>query len=266
MDSIKVNPPRVASSGGLDVPGEAGTYSGTYSEGKPQALPSSSPPRHNRSRPALKRRLDTAGCSVENVPLLWGGTKRQGAPRQDAWFHGDYPPRLSSCQPWLGLEVHGRPSDERLHTAEVAKRRRGGATAPPCFPSLKALQPQMNRYTDYLQTEQWKRIRARVLKRDGRKCRSCGRRASQVHHGDYSARTMSGADLSMLFSLCGTCHLATTFGPTGRRSAQEVRAWALTLIPEERPAHKSRPRKNRTHYCRCGNKRRHNKPRCRRCM
>lgn len=117
-----------------------------HKESTPQPLGRQAPQTHNGSRPALKRRLETAGSSVVTLPLLWGGTERQGAPRQDAWFHGSYPSRLSSCQPWLGLVVHGRPSDERLHTAERREGRRGRGYGSALLPSQQSFTTRSRTY------------------------------------------------------------------------------------------------------------------------
>lgn len=85
-------------------------------------------------------------------------------------------------------------------------------------------------YPDYLRSSRWARIRARVLKRDRRRCRSCGARATEVHHASYDRATMLGADDRALFSLCRDCHEATTFSVLGiKRAPNEVRRWALAL-------------------------------------
>lgn len=122
-------------------------------------------------------------------------------------------------------------------------------------------------YAEYLKSPLWAKIRRRVLKRDGQACRSCGRRATQVHHGEYTPGTMSGSDLTMLFAICGPCHLEATFGPTGKRSPDAVRQWALDLLPKEtkQPIQARRPRKGQKHRCVCGNLRKHNRTHCRSC-
>lgn len=90
-------------------------------------------------------------------------------------------------------------------------------------------------YKDYLASPAWKRIRKAVLRRDGKRCRSCGAEATEVHHGQYDPATMRGADLSWLFSICHPCHEAATFSPTGqRRPASEVREMASRLEPSNR--------------------------------
>ncbi len=107
-------------------------------------------------------------------------------------------------------------------------------------------------YQAYLASDKWKRIRAAVMLRDKGRCRSCGRPASQVHHGDYSRATIKGSDLRMLFAICGRCHLDATFGPTGKRTPQEVKRWALDLLAAtaKLKGRKRRKKKPRGRYVR----------------
>jgi len=72
--------------------------------------------------------------------------------------------------------------------------------------SLKAMGYRV--YSEYLSSLGWKDIRLTVLERDGGLCSmpSCHRRATQVHHTDYSLETMCGYDLSKLHSICRHCH------------------------------------------------------------
>jgi hypothetical protein len=94
-------------------------------------------------------------------------------------------------------------------------------------------------YTDYLKSPEWKRIRGKVLRRDKRRCRSCGRRASQVHHASYDPETLKGKKLDRLYSLCGRCHVAVSFNVLGRkRDFREQQEWALVLdSPKVRREH-----------------------------
>ena len=62
----------------------------------------------------------------------------------------------------------------------------------------------------------WPTTRARILHRDGHRCRQCAAPATEVHH------TVPGAeDDALLWSMCAPCHLAIT-------SAQAAAARALT--------------------------------------
>jgi hypothetical protein len=105
--------------------------------------------------------------------------------------------------------------------------------------TAKHFQPGM-KYSDYLKTELWRKIREQVLKRDGRKCRSCGARASQVHHGSYDPETLAGARLDKLYAICGRCHAAVSLDIFGfKRPMSEQHEWskALTLVPKPKRKH-----------------------------
>lgn len=61
------------------------------------------------------------------------------------------------------------------------------------------------RYTDYLESPQWRARRALILSRDGLVCRRCKtNEATQVHHKTYE-RTGNEADED-LESVCAWCH------------------------------------------------------------
>jgi len=58
----------------------------------------------------------------------------------------------------------------------------------------------------YLQSDDWKRKRSLVLKRDNWTCVYCGARATQVHHKKYSKRRIGNEPIEWLVSVCKTCH------------------------------------------------------------
>ena len=71
----------------------------------------------------------------------------------------------------------------------------------------KQRQSRTNYYRDtYLKSDDWKRKRSVVLKRDSYKCASCGARASQVHHKKYARRNIGKEPIEWLVSLCDPCH------------------------------------------------------------
>lgn len=85
-------------------------------------------------------------------------------------------------------------------------------------------------YAAYLDSPLWKSIRGRVLKRDKGRCRGCGKRAWQIHHGAYDLQTMRGQDLRRLYALCGGCHQAISFTALGtKRPVEEVREMTEAL-------------------------------------
>jgi len=59
---------------------------------------------------------------------------------------------------------------------------------------------------EYLKSDDWKRKRALVLKRDGYRCVYCGIRAEQVHHKRYARRQIGREPIDWLVSVCERCH------------------------------------------------------------
>ena len=59
---------------------------------------------------------------------------------------------------------------------------------------------------EYLQSDDWKRKRWLVLKRDGYRCVHCGARATQVHHKRYARRNIGKEPIEWLVSVCKACH------------------------------------------------------------
>lgn len=101
-------------------------------------------------------------------------------------------------------------------------------------------------YKEYLQSRAWRKLRARVLKRDGHACRSCGKPATEVHHAQYDRDTMRGAHINHLYSLCAECHEAVTFDVHGcRRPQSEVARLTHQLDAPREPKAKQRKPKTR---------------------
>ena len=58
----------------------------------------------------------------------------------------------------------------------------------------------------YLNSDDWKRKRALVLKRDNHRCVYCGSRATQVHHKQYARRNIGREPIEWLVAVCKSCH------------------------------------------------------------
>ncbi len=58
---------------------------------------------------------------------------------------------------------------------------------------------------EYLKSDDWKRKRYIVLKRDNWRCVYCGARATQVHHKRY-AKNIGKEPIDWLVSVCDNCH------------------------------------------------------------
>jgi len=59
---------------------------------------------------------------------------------------------------------------------------------------------------EYLKSEEWKRKRYVVLKRDNWRCAYCGAPATQVHHKKYAKRNIGKEPIDWLVSVCKSCH------------------------------------------------------------
>jgi hypothetical protein len=83
-------------------------------------------------------------------------------------------------------------------------------------------QPVLN-YEKYLKSALWRRIRKRVLERDGGRCLRCGGKATRVHHRSYAEDVKSGNNDDMLASVCKGCHQVIHWDDFGKpRSAKET--------------------------------------------
>lgn len=58
----------------------------------------------------------------------------------------------------------------------------------------------------YLNSDDWKRKRYVVLKRDNWRCVYCGARATQVHHKRYAKYKIGKEPIEWLVSVCNDCH------------------------------------------------------------
>ena len=58
----------------------------------------------------------------------------------------------------------------------------------------------------YLKSEEWKRKRYVVLRRDNWRCVHCGAKATEVHHKKYAKYNIGKEPIKWLESVCNTCH------------------------------------------------------------
>lgn len=58
----------------------------------------------------------------------------------------------------------------------------------------------------YLKSDDWKRKRYVVLKRDNWKCVYCGKQATEVHHKRYAKKNIGKEPIKWLVSICRPCH------------------------------------------------------------
>ena len=58
----------------------------------------------------------------------------------------------------------------------------------------------------YLKSDDWKRKRFIVLRRDNWRCVYCGARATEVHHKRYAKKRIGKEPIKWLVSICRSCH------------------------------------------------------------
>jgi 5-methylcytosine-specific restriction endonuclease McrA len=58
----------------------------------------------------------------------------------------------------------------------------------------------------YLKSDEWKRKRYVVLRRDNWRCVYCGTHATQVHHKKYARKNIGKEPIEWLVSVCKSCH------------------------------------------------------------
>ena len=63
-----------------------------------------------------------------------------------------------------------------------------------------------DKYREYLKSDEWKRKRYVVLKRDNWTCKYCGAKATQVHHLKYAKYQIGKEPIKWLVSVCRPCH------------------------------------------------------------
>ena len=128
-------------------------------------------------------------------------------------------------------------------------------------------------YVDYLSSELWAEIRNAILVRDDGRCRVCKNRASVVHHIDYSEETMRGDLFDGLVAVCHGCHEKIEFDKDGKkRTLLQSRSAYYAACKKKllnKLQHKNKRKQKKRHSnkprCVCGNFRRHNRLKCRRC-
>lgn len=85
-------------------------------------------------------------------------------------------------------------------------------------------------YQDYLQSERWKKIRARALQKNKGRCVHCGKPATQVHHSKYDRKGLMGNSLKHLWPVCGDDHAAAERKPDGSKTTIYAANLALGTV------------------------------------
>ena len=120
-------------------------------------------------------------------------------------------------------------------------------------------------YADYLSSELWSRIRARVFSLKGRRCFLCSNSATELHHNRYHTNDLTGEVIRHINPVCRACHQSIEFpdgykGTVYRAAAEFNKKRKQLLSPK--PAKDVPPGPI---FCACGQYRKKNKPVCAAC-
>lgn len=74
-----------------------------------------------------------------------------------------------------------------------------------------------NSYQEYLASDLWRTVRAKVYRNKGLLCSVCRSPATEVHHKAYTKRAMLGLSIKSMFPICRTCHKSVEFDECGRK-------------------------------------------------
>lgn len=107
--------------------------------------------------------------------------------------------QYSKCRPCLRAESK--------HRKFFRKQR--GATYESRNAILRAI--GFSNYAEYLKSDLWKRIRAKVFRVKGRTCMLCGEPADVPHHNRYHRQDLLGWTLKYINPICNRCHHGIEF-------------------------------------------------------
>ena len=76
-------------------------------------------------------------------------------------------------------------------------------------------------YKEYLASDLWRQIRARVYAKWGDRCFMCKSRATELHHNRYHEHDLYGMTLKFIFPICRNCHSLIEFREDGSKASLE---------------------------------------------
>lgn len=95
-------------------------------------------------------------------------------------------------------------------------------------------------YHEYLQSNLWRGIRERAMKRAKRRCERCGSmRRLQVHHRAYDRATLAGDNIDSLTVACRVCH-ASAEQPWRQRNPNDRLSASSEFLATTRPDYNER--------------------------
>lgn len=80
-----------------------------------------------------------------------------------------------------------------------------------------------SRYSDYLASDLWRRVRSLVYKLKGHKCYLCDAEATELHHNRYHKNDLIGKRLKYINPICRQCHQRIEFRDGEKATVGEAR-------------------------------------------
>jgi hypothetical protein len=87
-------------------------------------------------------------------------------------------------------------------------------------------------YGEYLKSDLWASIRARVFSTKGTKCICCDSKADSIHHKSYNRAALDGTKLRNLVPICKKCHEDIEFSDGEKNGLSEANRKLKVKIEE----------------------------------
>lgn len=78
-------------------------------------------------------------------------------------------------------------------------------------------------YQEYLKSDLWKSIRAKVFEIKGHNCHVCKKYATEIHHNGYGINVLKGETIQPLRPICRKCHKAIEFIDGKKNTVSQAR-------------------------------------------
>ena len=163
---------------------------------------------HNITKEALKYRVHTGKLKAEKLSM-----SRKGNPKNFKYiipetelssleeFKVSEPVASANAQPDYYVKRWREQEERRKQWGEEWRRKREENER-----YMRERHKYDGNYYGYLQSDEWKALRAQALKRDGYRCQMCGSGTNlQAHHVSYE-HLHTDEELDDVVTLCKECH------------------------------------------------------------
>lgn len=125
--------------------------------------------------------------------------------------------RIASRQPVCRSSRKSK-AEKRQHRRDKRKR---DSDLKACYTERNQILKSLGfvSYAEYLQSDLWSKIRARVLSAAGHRCHGCKGHANEVHHRSYCLEVLVGRNLAPLVAICRKCHKQIEFDQQSNKTS-----------------------------------------------